>query len=144
MSTLSDLQTEITALIAADAALAAARLSAVAQNRKDVVGEVNERVAKIGICAIVITPKARADGAAACGPLVSIEAVVRVAEKPVVNRARAGHVTALDAAERIAVLLHAVTPASATAPLMFSNLEEEPGADELVYTVTFTSKTALT
>lgn len=140
---LSDLQTAVSAALAADAVLSAAKVAALAQNKKDILGEVQERVAKLGICAIAITPKAKADGSATCGPLASLTVVVRVIENPPVNRSRSGYITALDAAEHIAASLHMRGLYPATAPLAFSSLDEAPVDGAIAYDVEFTAQIQL-
>lgn len=140
---LSALQSAVSAALALDAQLVAASVVCLAQNKRDIVGEINERVAKIGICALALTPSHAAEGASSCGPFGTLSVAVRVIENPVVNRRRAVHLTAIDAAEHIGCILHMVSFSEASSPLAYASIAEAPVEGAIAYDVTFTCKSQL-
>lgn len=104
MTTLAQLQLSITDYLNKDPWLIQHHVTTLAENRGDIESLVAEAVSRIGLCAVVFTPSF--DPTAEDGVVYGTAAVrVVVYEEPAANRHRAGHCTALDAAERIHILL---------------------------------------
>jgi hypothetical protein len=105
-------QAQVAAAIQADEWLALHGVEAIAENRLDVEAAIERALGEVGICATVLTPSLDYAGDSATGaPMLEMpELVVSVAETAA-NRERAGACTALDAALRIALLLHSDTMA---------------------------------
>ena len=108
MSKLASLQATVAALLSEDAALLAAGVVSLAEQRAEIDFEVEQAVANIGICCIVLTPGCTAMGRDATALYAEpADLTVRVAERPTINRSRTGHATALQVAEHVACRLDA-------------------------------------
>ena len=99
--TLSDLQVAIVQSLGEDAWIAERGVSVVAEDRGDAAAAIDEAVLRAGIVAVVVTPELAVEGHD--GAQVAGRVAVRIAiyEEPALNRARAGHCTALQLGERI-------------------------------------------
>lgn len=101
---LTEVQELVAAELNADPWLVERHVTSLAENKGDIEHEVESAISRVGLLALVVTPEFTAtqqDGGTLAGT-----AAVRIAlyEIPATNRARAGHCTALEAAEHIARL----------------------------------------
>lgn len=105
--TLAALQKAIAAGLAADEWILQHKATVLAEDQGDIEAAVAEAVARIGIVAMVVTPELTV--LSHDGDAVAARAAVRVViyEEPAINRARAGHCTALQLGERILILSRA-------------------------------------
>ncbi len=113
--TLSSYQLEAARALTEDSQLLEHEVTALAENQGDIEAAVEAAVARVGICAMVVTPAATVTSVDE--GVVAIQAALRIIvyETPQVNRHRANAWTALDAAERIFELISTwpgVTPES--------------------------------
>lgn len=105
--TLAALQRALVASLLEDPWIAEHGAAVLAEDQRDTEAAVEEAIARLGIVAVVVTPGFTVtshDGDAVAGT-----AAIRVAiyEEPALNRARAGHCTALQLGERILILSRA-------------------------------------
>lgn len=110
---LLDIQKYTVETINADAILADAGVEAVPEDLGDAFAKVNAAVAEVGICALVQLPRFSPTSSAAKNAVGNVTMQVVVAENPMTNRAQAGHLHALQAAERIAWILNLTKPVPA-------------------------------
>lgn len=110
---LLDIQKYTVETINADAILADAGVEAVPEDLGDAFEKVNAAVAEVGICALVQLPRFSPASSAAKNAVGNVTMQVVVAENPMTNRAQAGHLHALQAAERIAWILNLTKPVPA-------------------------------
>ncbi len=140
--TLSSIQQGIAAILQADPYLLQAQAEAIYENDGDLDAKIRTALAKLGLMVLVLTPACRRNGA---GSYIdaTVTVVIQVAEHPVINRARAGHVTALDMAEHIAAYLdnHPIPPAAQ--PLSFSSIDPIDVAKSLAYNVRYQTRAIL-
>lgn len=110
MNNAQSVQQTVVDLILADAWLQQHKVAALAENRLDIEAEVEKALAEVGICATVLTPEIDYMGDTEDGlPAGEIKAlIVSVAESPA-NREQAEACTGLDAALRIAQIVHSST-----------------------------------
>ena len=104
---------------------------AIAEDSNDVFFEVRQSLEAGNVCIVVVTPK-MTRSASGCGDGIPVEMqlAVQCAERPDLNRATPGHLTALDAAEIVA---HALDGEQ------FELASIEQWADERTRTVTATA-----
>ena len=110
MNNAEAVQQSIVDQILADAWLSQHKVASVAENRLDIEAEVARALDEVGICATVLTPEIDFMGDTEDGlPAGEIKAlIVSVAESPA-NREQAEACTGLDAAMRIAQIVHSKT-----------------------------------
>ena len=125
MTSIHALQQQIADTLNADSVLVEGGVQALAENRLDIEGQIEAALAGVGIVATVVTPDVVRIGDLAEGPVGEVEElVVSIAEAAAVNRERPGAITALDAAVRVASLLHT---ASTSLKTIRQNYEEQRG-----------------
>lgn len=108
MSTLLDLQSDITEILNADEYLVQGGCQAFAEDKGDTLSRLEIAIGNIGTVALtVMTPIGKALGSKnATGiPLEVPALMIQCQEKPAINRERPGYITALQAAQHIAVAL---------------------------------------
>ena len=107
-----------------------------AENKGDILNEILSLVAQLGCCALVHTPRLKGNATNSMRPTGMATAVVQVFEEPLFNRGKANRITALDAAERVAVALHRHTLPK-IGVLVFDTIWGDAAGDTLSYSVTF-------
>jgi hypothetical protein len=84
--------------------LASRHVTAIPESRADAAAAIDAAYAMFGLSALVMTPSFVASGSQEDGQVPgNATVVVQVAEIPAINRASAGHATALAAAQRIGI-----------------------------------------
>lgn len=145
MNTLSGIQSAVLDLLRSPscARLAEAGFECLAENKGDIAAAVEAAVARSGACAMVATPSFKSESEASRSIVGTADVIVQVFETPAVNRARAGFVTALDAAELVAAALN-LAQAEAWGTLVFRSVDSAAVNDStILYNVRFTVKTAI-
>lgn len=108
MSTLLDLQDDVCEVLNADEYLAQGGCKAFAEDKANVFAEVEMQLDSLGAVAItVMTPVGKAQGSRKESgiPLEIPALVIQCQEAPALNREVPGHITALQAAQHIALVL---------------------------------------
>ena len=103
---------------------------AIAEDSNDVFFEDRQALEAGNVCIVVVTPKVTRSASGTDGIPVEMQLAVQCAERPDLNRATPGHLTALDAAEIVA---HALDGEQ------FELASIEQWADERTRTVTATA-----
>lgn len=145
MNTLSGIQSAVLDLLRSPACarLAEAGFECLAENKGDIAAAVEAAVARSGACAMVATPSFKSESEASRSVVGTADVIVQVFETPAVNRARAGAISALDAAELIAAALN-LSAAGTFGTLVFRSLDSAAVNDAtILYNVRFTVKTAI-
>ena len=133
------LQLAIAETLNRDAFLAQHNVAVLAENKGDVIKTVEAEVARLGCCALVLTPHFKSAATDTLRPLGNATAVVQVFESPLLNRGKANRATALDAAERVACALHR-RALPGVGVLVFESLAGNAAGGTLDYAVAFTIK----
>jgi hypothetical protein len=108
--TITELQERVAAALNGCEELAQGRCKAFAEDKLSVNGELEEHLQTAqGIALVVVTPTLRRSGALAQGLPVETQLSVKCIEKPDLNRAEPGFMTALRAAEIVAHALDSST-----------------------------------
>ena len=102
---LYDLQQAIAKFLTEDEVLVKHNCKVLAENKGDVLNEIQSIVDRLGCAALVLTPSFVAKGTNTKPPDGTATIVVQVFESPPLNRGKANRITALEAAERIAFIL---------------------------------------
>lgn len=105
MSSLLDLQSEIVDAIDKSSTLMQRGLVCVAEDKGNIVATLDAMQAKLGVCAVVSTPGFRNETESG-NPLGDATISISVLENVVLNRVKPGYLTATEAAESVASLLH--------------------------------------
>ncbi|MBR6734224.1 MAG: hypothetical protein IKL96_07475 [Kiritimatiellae bacterium] len=128
---IKEIQKMVTDALNGVEALVQGGCTALAEDSNDVFFEVRQSLEAGNVCIVVTTPKVtRSASGSENGIPVEMQLAVQCAERPDLNRAAAGHLTALDAAEIVAHALDGET---------FELLSIEQWADERTRTVTATA-----
>ena len=129
--TIREIQKKIAAALNGVEALVQGGCTALAEDSQNVFFEVKQALEAGNVCIVVLTPKVtRSASGTEDGIPVEMQIAVQCAERPDLNRAAAGHLTALDAAEIVA---HALDGEQ----FEFASIEQ--WADERTRTVTATA-----
>ena len=113
------LHEETAGALAKDPFLAERKVEILLEDKGDVTAAIKSAIARMGICAIVAMPGAKAQSENARAVTAMAEITVQVLENPLMNRQRANACSAGSAARRIAAAL---------------NLLRFPGGETLVFT----------
>ena len=128
---IKEIQKKIAAALNGVEALVQGGCKALAEDAKDVFFEVKQALEAGSVCIVVVTPKVtRSASGTEDGIPVEMQIAVQCAERPDLNRATPGHLTALDAAEIVA---HALDGEQ----FEFASIEQ--WADDRTRTVTATA-----
>lgn len=101
--TIREIQKKIAAALNGVEALVQGGCTALAEDSQNVFFEVKQALEAGNVCIVVVTPKVtRSASGAEDGIPVEMQIAVQCAERPDLNRANSGHLTALDAAEIVA------------------------------------------
>lgn len=134
-STLTTLQNEVVAQLAAQTFFKTAPIITVLAHRnKDLTNQVNQIVAKIGVCVVIGTPVLRANTPGKHSPphFSRIEVVSSIWENVIVNRGASGSGQPGDlVAEAVAYYLTGFAPASLGNALLIEGIE--PLTDDPIY-----------
>lgn len=129
--TIREIQNKIAKALNGVEALVQGGCKALAEDSQNVFFEVKQALEAGIVCIVVVTPKVtRSASGTEDGIPVEMQIAVQCAERPDLNRANAGHLTALDAAEIVA---HALDGEQ------FELASIEQWADERTRTVTATA-----
>ena len=107
---ISEVQKFIRDRLTADAAVGASHAEVVCADDGDTVSKVRQAMSDGGLIVIVLTPKFEPDSTSAKCPVGDLSVIVRVAEKPDLNRERGDFTLGVDLAEHIGVLLNLERP----------------------------------
>lgn len=101
--TIREIQKKIADALNGVEALVQGGCTALAEDSQNVFFEVKQALEAGNVCIVVVTPKVTRS-ASGCGDGIPVEMQIAVqcAERPDLNRANSGHLTALDAAEIVA------------------------------------------
>ena len=146
MGKLSTLRAAVVAELKAHAPLAS--VSILEEKKLDLANEIEQAVAKLGLCCVVLTPVAAVAHPNAPGPVLDpARVVVAVFENVLIHRAAADALSASDAAEEVLQRLHGWTPPGFSAPLVAASrgetLELVPDPELLIYHVNLQTTVAL-
>ena len=101
--TIREIQNKIAKALNGVEALVQGGCKALAEDSQNVFFEVKQALEAGNVCIVVVTPKVtRSASGTEDGIPVEMQIAVQCAERPDLNRAAAGHLTALDAAEIVA------------------------------------------
>lgn len=129
--TIREIQKKVADALNGVEALVQGGCKALAEDSNDVFFEVRQALEAGNVCIVVTTPKAtRSASGSENGIPAEMQLAVQCAERPDLNRATPGHLTALDAAEIVAHALDGET---------FELQSIEQWADERTRTVTATA-----
>lgn len=107
---ISEVQKFIRDRLTADETVGASHASVVCADDGDTVNKVSQAMADDGLIVIVLTPKFDPTSTSAKRPVGDLSVIVRVAEKPDLNRERGDFTLGVDLAEHIGVLLNLEKP----------------------------------
>lgn len=139
MSVLLDFQAAVVAAIMADTELATCNLSAVAEDKADIITELEAMKAKLGVCAIVSTADFRNESENG-NPHGDCSLSVSVLENVLLNRGKPGFLSSTEAAEQIAILLQTDQELG----LIFDRMDPLPVTNGVVgYELTFKKRITL-
>lgn len=140
MSALLDLQSRVVAAIMADQQICTRGLVAIAEDKGNVVVELDAMKAKLGVCAMVSTPRFSNERETG-NPHGDAQLAISVLENVLLNRGATGALSALEAAEHIACLLHL----DDTLDLRIDSLDPLPSSDNglIGYELTFKTRVTL-
>lgn len=140
---LKQIQYEAAAVINGDARMLQGNLLAIAEDKGDLINQIDTAIAKMGIVAIVSVPGATAKSEASRIIVADATLAIQIVESPLINRGRANSITASEAAEQIAVLLHLNKLPCGFLPV-FRKISPEAYADEyIVYNIELSGTAAL-
>lgn len=139
MSALLKKQATLVAAIMADTELVKGGLTAIAEDKGDIITQLNEMQGKLGVCAIVSTPSFRNDNESGM-PHGDGSVSISVLENVLLNRGKPEFLSSLEAAETIAVLLHSDLDLG----LILVDINPLPPTNGVAgYEVTFKTRTTL-
>lgn len=136
---LLDKQAQVVAAIMADTELVKSGLTAIAEDKEDIVNLLAQMQAKLGICAIVSTPSFRNERESG-NPTGDGSVAISVLENVLLNRKTPNFLSSTQAAEEIAVLLNSDMGLSLT----LVDINPLPPTNGVAgYEVTFRTRTTL-
>jgi len=146
MGVLTTIQDSALSLIQGDRYYA--RIQVLTEQIGDIRNKINTALAKLGICAIVMTPKGEADSPGAPGPILNpLELHIDICELVMTNRGETGsRQPASDVAEHTAWLLHYPNHAGNRQdpyPFLFQKFYVIPDGKLLIYRIEFRTRGAL-
>lgn len=140
---LKQIQYDAADVINADATLLQGSVLAIAEDKGDLINQIETAIAKMGIVAIVSVPSAVSKSEASRIIVAEATLAIQIVESPLINRGRANSLTASEAAEQIACLLHLNKLPCGFLPV-FRKISPEAYADEyIVYNIEFSGTAAL-
>ena len=106
MMNLSTLQKTVAKLLKDCPVLVRHNVEPLAEDKGNIFADIKLALAKVSCCAVVLSPRFKSSATDAQKPLGAATLVVQIFEMPALNRGKANRLTALNAAEAVAVFLH--------------------------------------
>ena len=107
--TLPSLQVALLEVLARDPWLKKRDVAVLAEDKGNIIAEVDTKVQQLGLVAVITTPGLRGDAPDSPEATGNSDVYITCFENPLLNRNKANRTTALNAAERIACVLTALT-----------------------------------
>ncbi len=118
---ISEVQVAVKKLLEADEGVRLSRAAVVAADDAETAAEVERALAETALAVVVLAPAWRPTSTGARKPVGDLTVVVRVAEKPALNREEAGFTAGCDLAEHVAAALNLATPVGPGSPLVIGS-----------------------